>query len=98
MVGFDPISYTVTEGDDEFVRVTIVRMGNIDLTANVNLTTVPGTADGTYIHCMCEISMDIHILRECKKLSISLCVQRISTMKVLLLRQWCLNQERLLQQ
>ena len=45
VVGFDPTAYTVTEGPDAFVTLTIFRRGNINLTANVNLTTAPGTAE-----------------------------------------------------
>ena len=46
VVGFDPTSYTVTEGTDPSVTLTVFRTGNEDLPATVNFATVPGTADG----------------------------------------------------
>ena len=44
-VGFDPTTYTVTEGPGAFVTLTIFRRGNIDLPANVTFMTSPGTAE-----------------------------------------------------
>ena len=45
VVGFNPISYTVMEGMVmPFVRLSLFRQGNVDLTATVSIMTVPGTA------------------------------------------------------
>ena len=45
VVGFNPILYTVMEGMAmPFVRLSLFRQGNVDLTANVSIITVPGTA------------------------------------------------------
>ena len=52
VVGFDPIAYTVAEGDDLFVILTLVRSGNVDLTANVSFMTVPGSADGMILNAI----------------------------------------------
>ena len=49
VVGFFPTIYTVMEGVDPFVTLTLFRTGNINLTASVDLTTVPGSAVGTYL-------------------------------------------------
>ena len=45
VVGFNPISYTVTEGMlMGFVRLSLFRQGNMDLTANVSIMIVSGSA------------------------------------------------------
>ena len=46
VVGFESIVYTVIEGNDSFVRLTVFRTGNTDLSGNVSFSTAPGTADG----------------------------------------------------
>ena len=48
--------YIVTEGDDLFAVITVVRIGtgteilNTDLPANVSFMTVPGSANGIVCH------------------------------------------------
>ena len=48
--------YIVTEGDDLFAVITVVRIGtgteilNADLPANVSFVTVPGSANGIVCH------------------------------------------------
>lgn len=49
MVGFDPTVYTVTEGVNEVVLLTLVRSGNTDLSASVSFMTLTGTADGMFV-------------------------------------------------
>ncbi|CAI8024993.1 Extracellular matrix protein FRAS1, partial [Geodia barretti] len=44
-VGFDPSEYSVAERPGGFVTLTVTRSGNIDLTANVTLLTLQGSAD-----------------------------------------------------
>ena len=46
MVSFDPTSYTVTEGEDEFVEVTLVRSGDLSRNSTVTLTTFDASALG----------------------------------------------------
>ena len=46
MVSFDPTSYTVTEGDDDFAVLTLVRSGAINRETVVIVNTVPGSAEG----------------------------------------------------
>ena len=46
--------YSVMEGVDPSVTLTVFRTGNIDLPANVTFSTVPGTADGIYKITWCE--------------------------------------------
>ena len=49
IVSFDPTTYTVTEGDDEFVLLRLVRSGvNLDRETVVTVNPVPGTADGVF--------------------------------------------------
>ena len=57
VVGFDPTEYTVTEGEDPSAVLTIVREGNLDLSANVTFMTVPGTADGIYTNSVKKFSL-----------------------------------------
>ena len=47
VVSFDPISYTVTEGEDEFAELILVRSGG-DLSRGtvVTVTTADGSATG----------------------------------------------------
>ena len=56
VVGFTSISYTVIEGVDSFVSVTIKRLrGNINSEVNnITLMTVPGTANGKLIFFVCK--------------------------------------------
>ena len=49
-VGFDPSEYSVAERPGGFVTLTVTRSGNIDLTANVTLLTLQGSADGRPTH------------------------------------------------
>ena len=42
----------MAEGDDLFVILTLVRSGNVDLTANVSFMTVPGSADGMILNAI----------------------------------------------
>ena len=52
------MSYTVTEGEDEFVILRLIRSGNTDLTTNLTFMTMHGTADGMkYIHA-CIMTLD----------------------------------------
>ena len=46
IVSFDPTSYTVTEGVDEFVVLTLARSRDISEVTLVTVTTVPGSATG----------------------------------------------------
>ena len=47
IVSFDPTTYTVTEGDDGFAILRLVRSGvNLDRETVVTVNPVPGTADG----------------------------------------------------
>ena len=57
VVGFDPTEYTVTEGEDPAAILTIVREGNLDLSANVTFMTVPGTAEGIYTNPFKKFSL-----------------------------------------
>ena len=44
--GFETTSYTVVEGTDSAVRLTLFRDGAIDIPAVVDISTVTGTATG----------------------------------------------------
>ena len=46
VVSFDPTSYTVTEGDDGYVELTLVRSGDLSRATVVTITTVDGSATG----------------------------------------------------
>ena len=46
LVSFDPTSYTVTEGDDEFAALRLVRSGDTSGTTVVTVNPVPGSAIG----------------------------------------------------
>ena len=46
LVSFDPTSYTVTEGDDGFVELFLVRSGDLDTDVVVTVTTADGSATG----------------------------------------------------
>ena len=46
MVSFDPTTYTVTEGVDEFAVLMLVRSGEISGITTVTVATVSGTAVG----------------------------------------------------
>ena len=61
MVGFDPTVYTVTEGVNEVVVLTLVRSGNTNLSANVSFMTLTGTADGM---CM-QHKLSRYYCRDC---------------------------------
>ena len=45
-VSFNPTSYTVTEGDDEFAVLTLVRSGDLSRATVVTVTTADGSATG----------------------------------------------------
>ena len=45
-VSFDPTSYTVTEGEDGFAELTLVRSGDTSGETSVTVISVPGTASG----------------------------------------------------
>lgn len=47
MFSFNPRSYTVTEGHDAFVTVTLNRTENLDVPASLIFNTVSGTADAS---------------------------------------------------
>ena len=46
VISFDPTSYTVTEGDDGFVELTLVRSGDLSRATVVTVTTADGSAIG----------------------------------------------------
>ena len=46
VVSFEKTSYTVTEGKDEFVEVTLVRNGDLSRNTTVTLTTFDASALG----------------------------------------------------
>ena len=46
VVSFEQTSYTVTEGEDEFVEVTLVRRGDFSRNTTVTLTTFDVSALG----------------------------------------------------
>ena len=49
VVSFDPTSYTVTEGDDGFIVLTLVRIGdNLDRETVLTVNPIPGTAYGVF--------------------------------------------------
>ena len=50
LVSFDPTSYTVIEGVDEFVLLGLVRSGDISGSTTVDVETLPGTAMGTHVY------------------------------------------------
>ena len=55
LVSFDPISYTVTEGDDGFVELTLVKSGDLSRATVVTVTTADGSATGI-VKNMCRSS------------------------------------------
>lgn len=63
-VGFQPLSYTVTEGVDSFVRLTLFRTGSTDIPALVNITTLFDTATG-------EKSEQVVTFNECLYIELS---------------------------
>ena len=58
LVFFDPVSYTVTEGEDEFAIMRLNRSGNTHLTTNLTFMTVRGTADGMVYIYACIMTLD----------------------------------------
>ena len=46
MVSFDPTSYTVTEGEDDFVQLMLVRSGDLSRATVVTVTTEDDSATG----------------------------------------------------
>ena len=50
LVSFDPTSYTVIEGVDEFVVLGLVRSGDTSGSTTVAVETLPGTAMGTHVY------------------------------------------------
>ena len=46
VVSFDPTSYTVTEGEDGFAELTLVRSGDTSGATVVTVTTADGSATG----------------------------------------------------
>ena len=46
VVGFDPISYTVTEGDDDTATLRLVRSGDLSRETVVTVNPIPGSALG----------------------------------------------------
>ena len=48
-MSFDPTSYTVTEGEDGFAELTLVRSGDTSGATVVTVTTADGSATGIYI-------------------------------------------------
>ena len=49
-IGFNPTTYTATEGVDSHVILTLFRTGNANFTGNVTLITAPVTANGTALY------------------------------------------------
>lgn len=45
-VGFDPTSYSVTEGVNDTATLIVVMSGMADISVTVNVTTVSSTAQG----------------------------------------------------
>ena len=52
IVSFEHTSYTVTEGKDEFVEVTLVKRGDLSRNSTVTLTTFDASALGELIKHM----------------------------------------------
>ena len=46
VVGFDPTFYSVTERDDEFATLTLVRTGDLSRETVVTVNPIPGSALG----------------------------------------------------
>ena len=46
VIGFDPTTYEVTEREDAFVRMSLFRTGNTELSGSVTLVTIPDSAEG----------------------------------------------------
>ena len=55
VVSFGQTSYTVTEGEDEFVEVTLVRTGDLSRNSTVTLTTFDVSALGELHECIKNI-------------------------------------------
>ena len=55
LVSFDPTSYTVTEGDDGYVELTLVRSGDLSRATVVTVTTADDSAIGM-VKNMCRSS------------------------------------------
>ena len=56
VVSFKQTSYTVTEGKDEFVKVTLVRSGDLSRKTTVTLTTFNASALGKLHTCIKKYS------------------------------------------
>ena len=52
VVSFEQTSYTVTEGKDEFVEVTLVRTGDLNRNSTVTLTTIDASSLGELHKCI----------------------------------------------
>ena len=52
VVGFNQTSYTVFEGTESVVILSILRKGHLDSTTNVTVIAQPGTADGKVSFCI----------------------------------------------
>ena len=50
VVSFDPTVYTVTEGVDDFVVLTLVRIGDISGATTITVTIESGSALGSHLH------------------------------------------------
>ena len=55
VVSFEQTSYTVTEGEDEFVEVTLVRTGDLSRNSTVTLTTFDVSTLGELHKCIKNI-------------------------------------------
>ena len=58
-VSFDPITYTVTEGKDDVVNISLVRSGDLTRTIVVTVTTVAGTDIGMQVS-FTQLFMNVH--------------------------------------
>ena len=59
LVSFDPTDYSVTEGDDEFVELFVVRSGDIARETVVVISALDGLS-ATGIYYTATVTSDIH--------------------------------------
>ena len=62
IVSFDPTTYTVTEGVDSVANLMLVRSEVLTRTVVVSVTTVAGTATGTYDTPLSTATLSCHIV------------------------------------
>ena len=55
-VSFDPTSYIVTEGEDGFAELTLVRSGDTSRATVVTVTPTPGSAEGMPLNVIFDSS------------------------------------------